>query len=394
MQEEEEKAPQRHQNSLKHKRELWEQNIESEKSHNDGKAADTVHHLNSAAKLPKLSIRPFSGKVEDWLPFWGKFTAEIDSTNLNCLTKFGYLKELLVDSVRTDIDGLPFNEDGYANAKVILEAEYGQTTEIVNAYVKNIMGLPTIAGTSPTKVKEFYKQLRFNVQSLETLGRLADVKGNVRSTLDKLKEIKPDLVRGNEGWQEWDYKGLLKEIKRWTEINPVEENITLKENQHSPPPRKRTSRTTLYNTKSRIQQEPRSGDQCIYCDGSHKAKDCTNITDVSERKGILSNKKRCFNCTGSKHRANDCKIKTSCQKCQRRHHTSICDTRFDAKGNPLLIATGAPTPQVIYPVVVVDVEGTKCRTLLDTGAGSSYASAVLLDRLPKRRAKERPRKSR
>ena len=74
------------------------------------------------------------------LPFWGKFTAEIDSTNLNCLTKFGYLKELLVDSVRTDIDGLPFNEDGYANAKVILEPEYGQTTEIVNAYVKNIMG--------------------------------------------------------------------------------------------------------------------------------------------------------------------------------------------------------------------------------------------------------------
>ena len=57
---------------------------------------------------------------------------------------------------------------------------------------------------------------------------------DLRSTLDKLKGIKPDLVRENEGWQEWDYKGLLKDIKRWTEINPVEENITLKENQHSP----------------------------------------------------------------------------------------------------------------------------------------------------------------
>ena len=116
-----------------------------------------------------LSITPFNGNVEDWLPFWGKFTSEIDSTNLNCLTKFRYLKELLVDSVRTDIDGLPFNKDCYANAKAILEAEYGQTTEIVNENVKNIMGLPNIAGTSPTKVKEFYKQLRFNLQSLETL---------------------------------------------------------------------------------------------------------------------------------------------------------------------------------------------------------------------------------
>ena len=38
-------------------------------------------------------------------------------------------------------------------------------------------------------------------------------------------------------------------------------------------------------------------------------------------------------------------------------------------------------PTVIYPVVVVEVLGVKCRALLDTGAGSSYASAALLDRL-------------
>ena len=90
--------------------------------------------------------------------------------NLNSLTKFNYLKELLDKSVKTDIDGLPFTEDGYANAKAILEAEYGQPTEIVNAYMKTIMELPVITGTSPKKVKEFYKQLRFSVQSLETLG--------------------------------------------------------------------------------------------------------------------------------------------------------------------------------------------------------------------------------
>ena len=36
---------------------------------------------------------------------------------------------------------------------------------------------------------------------------------------------------------------------------------------------------------------------------------------------------------------------------------------------------------VVYLVVVVDVEGVRCRALLDTGAGSSYASATLLDRI-------------
>ena len=36
---------------------------------------------------------------------------------------------------------------------------------------------------------------------------------------------------------------------------------------------------------------------------------------------------------------------------------------------------------MIYSVVVVEVVGAKCHALLDTGAGSSYASATLLGRL-------------
>ena len=54
------------------------------------------------------------------------------------------------------------------------------------------MGLPTIMGENPREVEEFYKRLLFNVQSLETLGKLRDVAGNVRAVLDKLKGIKSD----------------------------------------------------------------------------------------------------------------------------------------------------------------------------------------------------------
>ena len=39
------------------------------------------------------------------------------------------------------------------------------------------------------------------------------------------------------------------------------------------------------------------------------------------------------------------------------------------------------TRHVTYPVVVVKVNGVKCRALLDTGAGSSYASATLINRI-------------
>ena len=69
--------------------------------------------------------------------------------------------------------------------------------------------------------------------------------------------------------------------------------------------------------------------------------------------------------------------KTNCQKCNGKHHTSICDKN----SSQLILATGEGS--VVYPVVIMEVEGNRCRALLDTGAGSSYASASLIERLNK-----------
>ena len=47
-----------------------------------------------------------------------------------------------------------------------------------------------------------------------------------------------------------------------------------------------------------------------------------------------------------------------------------------------MLATGEGT--VTYPVVVVKVDGVKCRALLDTGAGSSYISTTLATKINKK----------
>ena len=67
------------------------------------------------------------------MPFGGKFIAEINGSGLAKITKFAYLKKLFELDVRVEIDGLPFMQEEYQNDKAILEAEYGQTEEIVNA---------------------------------------------------------------------------------------------------------------------------------------------------------------------------------------------------------------------------------------------------------------------
>ena len=136
------------------------------------------------------------------------------------MTKFEYLKELVEPKIRTDIDGLPLTTEGYSRAKAILSGEYGKTSEIVNAYVQNILELPVVKDTNPNEVDKFYKILLCNVQSLETLGKLERVNGMTRSVIDKLPGIKSDIVRGHEGWQDWGLAQLVKEMKVWRDINP------------------------------------------------------------------------------------------------------------------------------------------------------------------------------
>ena len=125
------------------------------------------------ARMPKLVISKFQGTHLDWFRFWNQFQAEIDSSSANQVTKFSYLKELLVPRVRLLVDGLPFSSEGYERAKNILTTKYGQASEVVNAYVQKISNLPTVHGTNPHKITEFYETLMSSVQTSESMGKLS-----------------------------------------------------------------------------------------------------------------------------------------------------------------------------------------------------------------------------
>ena len=136
---------------LKFERAKLEQKLEYERKIKESKNYSTKTNEAKASpagegactKLPKLTITKFNGSHTDWLRFWNIYEAEIDKcSNMAAVTKFAYLKDLLEPKVRAGIDGLPFSSEGYERAKNILKTKFGKTSEIVNAYVQNIMGLP------------------------------------------------------------------------------------------------------------------------------------------------------------------------------------------------------------------------------------------------------------
>ena len=116
--------------------------------------------------------------------------------------------------VKSAIDGLPFTTEGSQRAKNIPKTKYGQMSEILNAYVQNIMALAMITGSHSRKIHEFYEKLLFTVQSLETLGKLTEMNGYVKMSIDKLQGIRGDLVRTDDNWREWGFPKFVEALRK------------------------------------------------------------------------------------------------------------------------------------------------------------------------------------
>eukprot|EP00794_Sanderia_malayensis_P020984 gene20984-biopygen15490 len=170
-------------------------------------------------------------------------------------------------------------------------------------------------------------------------------------------------MRTDEKWEEWDFHALLEALRIWTDRNPYQQY-----DREGKPFQKEFKREKTFTTRGQL--KPR---QCAYCDKQdHKSSDCQQVSTIEERRKILSDKRLCFSCTGTQHRASECRSRSTCLVCKRKHHTSICDK---AKQDQILTTTNER--KVIHPVVVIEIEGIRCRALLDTGASTSYVSSTV-----------------
>ena len=105
----------------------FEEKINYEKQLEDMHSKTLINSAQGASKvkLPKLVITKFNGTFTDWMRFWNQYEAEIDKSDISPVSKFSYLKELLIPSVRALIDALPLTYEGYERGKQILKSKYG-----------------------------------------------------------------------------------------------------------------------------------------------------------------------------------------------------------------------------------------------------------------------------
>ena len=357
--------------------ELYEAKMKLQAEHLKAESKEPTSSENSVsqlrAKLPKMTITVFDGSYGDWPRFWGQFSETINKTSVPPVTKFTYLRELLCDKAKRAIEALPFTAEGYNRAISILKDRFGKESEIVKTYVKEILDLPHTATSDPKKIHEFYEKLSYCVQSLETMKQLDAVNGTVTMTLDKLPNIRGDLVRNDTDWDKWNYIQLTEALQNWTRRNPVE----AQKPEDKKKKREWKHGSYHFSTQQTPYQISKSSRKCVYCDSeSHRSAECDTILTFEDRKKFLAAKRLCFNCTGPSHRASECRSASRCRLCNKRHHTSICDTPKVDVHDKVKTAHTEGDNEVIYPVVMVQIDGIKTHALLDTGLGALMLPAV------------------
>lgn len=97
-------------------------------------AVPTIDPINRT-KLPKLILKPFSGNLTGWSPFWDMYkTAVHDNTHLSNIEKFQYLQSLLIGKAQEAIAGMPLTDANYTAAIDLLQCRFGDNERTIAAH--------------------------------------------------------------------------------------------------------------------------------------------------------------------------------------------------------------------------------------------------------------------
>ena len=73
------------------------------------------------ARLPKLEVKKFNSRIQEWQEFWDAFESSIDKNDgLSTVDKFSYLRSLVQEPARSTIAGFALTGANYEEAVRVL----------------------------------------------------------------------------------------------------------------------------------------------------------------------------------------------------------------------------------------------------------------------------------
>ena len=246
------------------------------------------------------------------------------------MDKFNYLKSLLSGTALEAVAGLTLSEANYQEAVTILNGRFGNRQRIIDKHMDQLLNVSSVTtATNLSGLRRLFDAVENHVRSLKSLGVASESYGSLLSSvlLNKLPEEVRLLISRKVPEDDWSLDSLMKELQDELQAR---ERVALDKSS----PGTATGRGGRSGLPTLVSGANPSTFTCCYCQQGHPARDCKVVTQPEARKQILCKSGRCFVCTRTGHLGRECRSKSRCNKCSRRHHVSICPGVSSEGGGP------------------------------------------------------------
>ena len=234
----------------------------------NGATSSSANSKTVRVKLPKLEVRKFSGKLEEWQEFWDSFESAIHANDsLSNVDKFSYLRGLLLEPARSAIAGFALTSANYEAAVELLKKRFGKKTAIQRTLVNELLNTRPVFNESDTaRLRGLYDFVETKYRALQALN--VDERTYSEIVVPMLLERIPDSIRltitlGKQ-YLEWTLKDLLDSLLTEVELQE-DHNLTAQRGGSNDRRKGPQTASALLTTK---------GDKrCVFCLGSHPPED-------------------------------------------------------------------------------------------------------------------------
>ena len=292
---------------------------------------NSLDPLLTALSLPKPDLNPFSGNVSEYQMFISSFDSRIGN-RLSCpIDKLYYLNQFLRDDARDLISGcFHLQNEGYEEARRLLDREYGDPFKASTEFVNEISKFAPIKSDDPRALRKFATLLNKCLQAMRHVSHL-NVLDHPTTMLAAVRKL-PMYLQNKWCEHAFDisryatpkFAQLVQFVMRASDVanDPVYGQLPAStESKHCDAlPMKFTSLAVSVNSEKSISM-------CDCCGGKDHDDlgQCPTFRSksVEAKRSELKALDRCFGCLGRGHYANRCSNRLECEKCFKKHPTCL-----------------------------------------------------------------------
>lgn len=354
-----------------------------------------------SAKLPKINIKPFDGKIENWISFIQLFNSLIHTKDIPNVEKLYYLLSSVQGPAYELIKNYPLTDENYIDAYGTLDDHYNKKCVISMTFYEKILTCEPIKSVSGTELHRVIQTFSENLSVLEKYG-LPDKNFMLFhllwSKLDKSLREKFQLEHNSSEVPK--FEALQQFIGKHYQALSLTDFKSGTVNNSKPKPGNLISNKPKVN-KSALVVSPFG--PCQFCSKKHCLENCPGFLKLesTSRFDIIKKNGLCVLCFSPSHQVKECRA-PGCGVCGSSHHTLLHfnivkpprpSEKINAdSGEPVAPAVGSqpstsgttltsmtPTTNVLFSTAKILIQGNNgdfkpIRVLLDSASACNFIS--------------------